>query len=187
GVMPWPAGLPNVSVLSEETAWPLQAGFVDRLIVMHGLETSENPAALLEECHRVLGPGGRAVFIVPNRSGIWARSDQTPFGVGRPYSLTQLEDQLKAHGFAPERHRVALFQPPSHKRFWLRTGRLWERVGQSLSRRYAGGVLLVEVSKQVFAPRGNAVKDVMRRPLQILDGLPQPAREPALPRAKDRF
>ncbi|MGB3146305.1 MAG: methyltransferase domain-containing protein, partial [Paracoccaceae bacterium] len=86
GVMPWPAGLPNVSVLSEETRWPIETGMIDRLLVMHGLETSDHPAQLLDECWRVLGPGGRALFIVPNRSGLWARADATPFGYGRPYS-----------------------------------------------------------------------------------------------------
>ena len=39
----------------------------------------------------MLAPGGRVVFIVPNRSGLWARRDVTPFGYGRPYSLGQLE------------------------------------------------------------------------------------------------
>ena len=48
--------------------WPLATGFVDRLILMHGLETSDNSAAVLEESYRVLGPGGRALFIVPNRA-----------------------------------------------------------------------------------------------------------------------
>ena len=80
GVMPWPAGSPNVSVLSEETFWPIETGHVDRLIVMHGLETSERPSQLLEECWRCLGPGGKALFIVPNRAGIWSRRDKTPFG-----------------------------------------------------------------------------------------------------------
>ena len=47
GVMPWPAGLPNISVLCEETRWPIETGHVDRLVVMHGLETSENPLSLI--------------------------------------------------------------------------------------------------------------------------------------------
>jgi hypothetical protein len=45
GVMPWPAGGPNVCVLVEETQWPVAAGTVDRLIVAHGLETCESPDA----------------------------------------------------------------------------------------------------------------------------------------------
>ncbi len=185
GVMPWPAGMPNVSVLCEETAWPISTGAVDKLVVMHGLETTETPAALLEECHRVLGPGGRILFIVPNRAGLWARSDQTPFGFGRPYSLGQLEAQIRPFGFVPEAHTVTLFQPPSHRRFWLRTGAMWNRVGRSLSNRYAGGVLMLEVSKRVFAPRGTPVRDELRRPLQILDALPKPVGGPLPNRRSD--
>lgn len=176
GVMAWPAGMPNVSVLCEETRWPLSTGFVDKLVVLHGLETSENATALLEECARVLGPGGKAVFIVPNRAGLWARSDQTPFGFGRPYSLGQLESQLRRAGFLPERHVVALFQPPSHRRFWLKAGGVVEGVGQRLSSRYAGGVLMVEAGKHVFGQRGSEVKDVLPDPLKILEGIAQPAR-----------
>jgi len=92
-------------------AVPLLRPFMDdarRLLGLmpgHGLETSENPTALLEECWRALGPGGSAVFIVPNRAGIWSRSDNTPFGYGRPYSMGQLEAQLRKHRFANLRQR----------------------------------------------------------------------------------
>ena len=99
GVMPWPSGLPNVAVLCEETLWPIETGHVDRLMMLHGLENSENPSALLEEAFRVLGPGGKAMFVVPNRAGLWSRSDATPFGYGRPFSLGLLEAQLKKHNF----------------------------------------------------------------------------------------
>src|SRR6056297_1108937 len=30
GVMAWPAGMPNVSALIEETAWPIDTGHLDR-------------------------------------------------------------------------------------------------------------------------------------------------------------
>mgnify|MGYP002624555220 FL=1 len=177
GVMPWPAGQPNVSVLCEENLWPLQNGQADRLILLHGLETSENPSRLLEECQRVLSANGRALFIVPNRGGLWARRDKTPFGYGRPYSLGQLESQLKRHSFVPERHAAALFQPPSDRRFWLKTGPFWERTGRKLSSAWAGGVLLVEVSKQVYAkPRG--LPEAVRRPLRVLEGIGQPEAKP---------
>ena len=84
GVMPWPSGGPNLSALVEETAWPLGTGFVDRMLVLHGLETCERPAALLDEAWRVLAPGGRAAFIVPNRAGLWARRDGRPSAMGGP-------------------------------------------------------------------------------------------------------
>ncbi len=177
GVMSWPAGEANVAVLAEETMWPLETGSVDRLIVMHGLETSDRPKTLLDECWRVLGPGGKAIFIVPNRAGLWARRDGTPFGFGRPYSNSQLEAQLKAHDFVPGRHLSALFAPPSDKRFWLRSTSFWERFGRAAPW-LAGGVLLVEVKKQVLAPRPPGLVSRARKPLRVLEGLVAPEVKP---------
>jgi len=171
GVMPWPAGMPNVSVLCEEVLWPIETGHVDKLVVMHGLEVSEQPSNLLDECFRVLGPGGRALFVVPNRSGLWARSDRTPFGHGRPYSQSQLEAQLKRHAFIPERHVHTLFQPPSPRRFWRKTGNTWETLGQSFSMVMAGGVLMVEATKRVQIPSGPGVKAHAPKGLKVLEGL----------------
>ena len=179
GVMPWPAGEPNVSVLCEEVLWPLDTGSVDKLIVLHGLDTSENPSALLTEADRVLSAAGRALFIVPNRSGLWARRDATPFGFGRPYSLGQLEAQLQRHDFTPERHMAALFSPPSDSRFWLKSANWVERAGRRVSNSLAGGVFMVEVSKEGHRPGGAAVKDRVPSPLRILDGVGAPAPKPA--------
>lgn len=180
GVMAWPAGMENVSTLVEETAWPLSTGFVDRLVIMHGLETTDHPAEVLQEAHRVLGPGGRALVIVPNRSGLWARGDGTPFGYGRPYSMRQLEAQLKQHGFTPERATAALFVPPSQLRFWLRTADFWEQVGCRFGPWMASGVLMVEASKQVYAPTRGGLGAVVRRPLNVLEGVAKGVPEPAL-------
>ena len=182
GVMPWPAGMENVSVLCDDTAWPVPTGFVDRLVLMHGLETSEQPSSVLEECHRVLGPGGKALFVVPNRSGLWSRRDITPFGFGRPYSMTQLETQLKRHGFTPERTCGVLFSPPSQSRFWLRTADFWEGLGRRFGPWLAGGVLMVEASKQVYAPTRGGLSALARRPLKVLEGVGKGVPEPAMNR-----
>ncbi len=174
GVMPWPAGAANVSVLCEETLWPVETGHVDKLVLMHGLETSERVSDLLEECRRVLGPGGKALFVVPNRAGLWSRSDATPFGYGRPYTLGQLEAQLIQHQFLPERHCAALYQMPSDRRFWLRAGPLFERIGARLPTVLAGGVFLVEAGKRVLPPQGTLVGKVQRAP-KVLEGVARPA------------
>lgn len=185
GVMPWPMGEPNVSILCEDSEWPLATGFVDRLILMHGLETSENSAAVMEEAFRVLGPGGRALFIVPNRIGLWARRDGTPFGFGRPYSMGQLETELKRQGFMPERAMTALFAPPSLGRFWLRTSSFWEWLGKSAPW-LAGGVLIVEASKQVYAPTRGGLGAIVRGPLRALEGMPVPQPVPSLKQSGSR-
>lgn len=175
GVMPWPPNMPNVSVLSEETDWPVEGDSLDKLIVMHGLETSEHPIALLDECYRALAPEGRALFIVPNRAGLWSRRDGTPFGFGRPYSRAQLDSQLRRHGFVPEHQYAALYQMPTERRFWLKASPLFERIGRRLPSVTAGGVLLVEVSKRVQPPGGKAIKDAIRKPARSLEGLAEPA------------
>lgn len=177
GVMPWPAGERNVSVLCEDTMWPIETGHVDKLVVMHGLETSDDQAAVLEECWRVLGPGGQAVFVVPNRAGLWSRSDDTPFGYGRPYSLGQLDAQLRKHRFVTERQMSTLYQPPSHKRAWRKTAGLLETVGRNVPWFSAGGVLMVEVSKHVVAPTGTPLRSKSKR--SVLGGIRAPQAEPA--------
>lgn len=176
GVMPWPANQPNVSVLTEETQWPIETGHVDKLIVLHGLETSDRAYDLLEECWRVLGPGGKALFIVPNRAGVWARRDRTPFGYGKPYSASQLEAQLRRHQFLPERHMGALYQIPSAKRIWMKSGAVFERIGEHMPTMIAGGAVMVEASKLVYPPKGKTVRT--RRAIHVLEGLGKPAIEP---------
>lgn len=185
GVMAWPAGQPNHCALVEETHWPAQAGAFDRIIVAHGLETCERPTALLEEIWRVLSPGGRVIFVVPNRTGAWAQRDVTPFGYGRPYSFGQLDAQLRTHRFEPEGHRAALFLPPSHKRSMLRLQNTAERLGRKMKADRIAGALLVEAIKEVHAlPRGRRAE--ARRP-RLLGGLAAPAPAPTpLPSRRHR-
>lgn len=174
GVVAWPRGQANVCVLCEEQHWPLETGHVDRLLVMHGLETSETPSAVLEESLRVLGPGGHALFIVPNRGGLWSRSDQTPFGFGRPYTQTQLESQLKRHGFVTIRSSAALYQPPSPRRFWMKSARLLNRFGATVPAMFPAGVLIVEATKRVAAKTGPGSRITVPSPLEVLAPKPKP-------------
>ena len=178
GVMAWPPGQPNTSVLCDEALWPVDTGAVDKLVMMHGIEMSTVPDTVLAEAYRSLGPGGSALFVVPNRAGLWSRSDATPFGFGRPYTVGQLDVQLRHHGFAIERHAGVLFQPPSSRRFWLKTGAAWERLGRSMPLGLAGGVLVVEATKQVPAPRRPGLGQRVKKPLSVLEGLgvPEPSR-----------
>lgn len=179
GVCAWPSEGPNVSVLMEETLWPLPGGFADRLVVAHGLETCERPSALLDEIWRVLAPGGKAVFIVPNRAGMWARRDGNPFSYGRPYSAGQLDDVLTAHKFTVERQSAALYMPPSQRRFWLRTGPAIEKLGQRLDARRLSGVLMIEVEKMVYITPQSGARASARDPIRVLTGLGAPVPKPA--------
>ena len=88
GVVRWPSSRPALAALVEEDDLPLTDAAVDRVLLVHALENSPDPAGLLREVWRVLAGGG-LLAVVPNRRGLWARMDTTPFGHGRPYSRSR--------------------------------------------------------------------------------------------------
>ena len=95
GVVHWPQSGLNDSALVEEADLPLPDASIDLALVVHGLELTDQLPDLLRELWRVLAPQGRALFVVPNRRGMWARFDSTPFGHGRPFSRGQFTDLLR--------------------------------------------------------------------------------------------
>ncbi|RKK01354.1 methyltransferase domain-containing protein [Pseudoroseomonas wenyumeiae] len=145
----WPRSGPSLSTLVEETELPFPDFCFDNVLLVHGLETAENGRRLLREVWRVLKEDGRLLVVVPNRRGIWAHSDTTPFGQGRPYSPGQISRLLSRTMFTVERRRGALFIPPFQTRLLLRGAGVWERAGRALVPRFAG-VTLVEARKEMF-------------------------------------
>lgn len=150
GVVNWPADGPSSSTLVDETQLPLGDGTVDRLVLVHCLEMSEQPRDLLREAWRVLAPGGRLAVLVPNRRGLWARFEHTPFGQGRPYSRSQIVRLLRDTLFTPNSWGEVLWVPPFRGRFMIRSAAAWERAG-TVIRAMPPGVLLVEATKQLYA------------------------------------
>ena len=149
GVVNWPREGPNAAALVLEDALPLPDASIDRVLVVHALEMAGDGRDLLREIWRVLAPGGRVLIVVPNRSGMWAHSEATPFGYGRPFGRTQLTALLRDAMFSPLGWTEALAVPPFRHRPWLRTGQAWERVGRVLWPAFAG-VVIVEATKQLY-------------------------------------
>ena len=128
---------------------PLPDAAVDRILLVHALEMSDDPEGLLREVWRVLAPSGRMIAVIPNRRGVWTRTDNTPFGHGRPYSRSQITQLLRQTWFTPTAWGEALFVPPVAGGWFLRSAMAWERVGAALSLPFAG-VHIVEATKQVY-------------------------------------
>lgn len=149
GVLKWPTGRPALAALIDEFSLPLPDAAIDRILLVHALEMSDDPAALLREVWRVLSPSGRVMAVIPNRRGVWTRSDNTPFGHGRPYSRSQITDLLRQTWFTPTGWGEALFMPPYAGRWVLKSAQMWERAGAALSLPFAG-VHIVEATKQVY-------------------------------------
>jgi SAM-dependent methyltransferase len=145
---------PNRVALVAENDLPLPDYSVDRVLLVHGLEYSQNLPTLLAEVWRVLTGEGRLIVMVPNRTGLWSRADRTPFGWGQPYSAFQLSRLLRDHRFVPTRTERALFVPPTRFNTVLRSATAWERIGHRVFPQISG-VILLEAGKQIYAASAN--------------------------------
>ena len=151
GVVSCPEEPKSVSALVDEVSWPINTSSADIILISHGLEVSDNQDLLLQEVLRVLKDSGKLIILVPNRTGFWARSDSTPFGYGKPYSISQLTDLLRKNQFQVDSITPSLYGFPAKKGYWLKSLLLWEKLGTKLNSFFLGGLLVVEARKDVYA------------------------------------
>ena len=166
GVVNWPEDGASSSALVDATMMPLPDACIDRVLVVHALELSESPGELLSEIWRILTPGGRVLIVAPNRRGVWAQLEATPFGQGRPYSRGQLRELLRDTLFSPIHEAEALYVPPFGRPYLLRMAAAFERMGERFGLP-GGGVHVIEATKQLYRPIG--ARKVARRPLPKLE------------------
>src|SRR3974377_1309765 len=72
GVIKWPSLRPGLAALTDEFALPLADSAVDRVLLVHALEMSQEADAMLREVWRVLAAGGPLLGGVPPRGRLWA-------------------------------------------------------------------------------------------------------------------
>lgn len=163
GVVFWPRDGAGRTALCDEGRWPVETSSIDRLLIMHFAEATDRLEESLKEAWRVLAGGGRMVLVAPNRAGLWAKSDKTPFGHGTPYSVMQMHKILRGNLFIPERTERALFFPPLRSRLMLSLAPAFERVGARFFNAF-GGVHLIEASKQLYAPTMTGLGQKVKTP-----------------------
>lgn len=191
GVMPWPQHGLRRTILVEEGQWPIPDNSVNRLILTHAVERAGDLQALLREAWRVLCPNGRLIIVAPNRHGLWARTESTPFGHGLPFSERQLRAVLREHLFVPEMTRRALYVPPLKWRFALGPARWWDRIAEVCLPFWAG-VIIMEASKQLYGAvteKGeirSVTEWVEGRIGLAASGRLQTRRESSIPRSQNR-
>ncbi len=166
GVVHWPENGRGLTALVDETELPLADFSVERVLIVHGLESSEYQRDMLREVWRVLTGDGRLLVVAPNRGGIWARLERTPLGWGQPYSSAQLSRLLRDNMFTPMRSGRALYSPPMRSRALLGSAPAWERIGRRWFPTF-GGVVMVEAGKQLYAARTQAGRKRLRRPIVV--------------------
>jgi SAM-dependent methyltransferase len=164
GVEVWPGGARTLASLVDEEALPFRNALFDRILLVHAIEEAPDAVALLREVWRVLAPAGRVIVVVAARNGLWANSEKTPFGHGRPYTRSQLAELLREAELEPSGYTRALYVPPAP---WLAG---WaEGFEQAGSRLWPGfaGLVLMEAVKQTFAvkPKGHRVRARVAKPV----------------------
>lgn len=140
----------NLVCLARETALPFETASIDRVLLVHDLEFCQRASDNLSEIWRALKANGRLLVIVPNRMGLWARADWSPFGHGTPCSAAQIHACLRDNRFVRERTEEALFLPPVKFSLFLQSAGLFEKIGRNFLP-FGAGVHMVEASKQVYA------------------------------------
>jgi SAM-dependent methyltransferase len=170
GVEAWPPGGPNLACLAEEAALPLPNALFDRVLAVHALEESDNPAAVLGEVWRVLAPSGRVILAAAARSGLWSTAEGTPFGSGRPFTRRQLEQLAREAELEPLAWSRALYLPPVAG--LVRYAEGFEQLGARVFPQFAG-LILLEAVKQTFAVKPKGLKAPAR---VFVPGALKPAR-----------
>ena len=178
GVIPWPKNKKNVSVLVDETSWPINTSSADIILIAHGLEVSGNQDDLLNEAFRVLDGKGKLILLVPNRTGFWARSDLTPFGFGRPYSISQLSKLLIENKFKILNTNATLLMPPTKKTFLFNSFKFIDQIAAKYTSKVMGGVLVILAKKQIHLANTIKISDSIKVPLEIFDGFIKPKPKP---------
>lgn len=146
---PAPAGATQTCLVEQERL-PFPDLSFDRILLVHGVDMADDARRLLREVWRVLKDDGRILVVAPNRLGVWAHVETTPFGHGHPYTQRQIALLLAAAMFRPTRRAAALFVPPVPYRAVLRGWAAWEHFGHAAARRLAG-VTLIEAEKDAYA------------------------------------
>lgn len=163
-----------IACLTEEDLLPFADASFDYVFVAHAVEETQNLQDLFAELWRVTRPEGRIVVLASNRSGLWARSDSSPFGSGRPFSRKQLRAALRAARFIPTVWSGALFVPPARPLVRSNLTYGFERFGETVWPGFSG-LVLVEALKRLYAEPPGAKSRLVRRPSFGGAVLPRPA------------
>src|SRR5258707_1442938 len=78
GVLRWPPEGPNLTTLADEGELPFADYSINRVLVVHAIETSEQAGALLKEVWRGLAGGGGLLIVSPNPPATCGRPRRTP-------------------------------------------------------------------------------------------------------------
>lgn len=174
----WPDAGQGHFIVADRDAWPYRAEDVDVILMIHDIEFAEHSDVYLREAWRTLKGEGQLIVVFPNRSGKWAKYDTTPFGLGYPHTLKQMQNLLSKAHFTIDRVEKSLFFPAYQPK--TRIAKLYRRLIDCIGHFcfFEAGVYVISASKHTYSPtKGLAVKDAAQKARQVL--FPAPSAAPS--------
>ncbi len=149
---------PAVEVVAHPDALPLRARSVDVLVLLHALEWSAEPCAVLRQAAQILAPEGRLVVVGFNPASLWGleramprQRHSGPPG-GRYFPARRVRDWCTLLGLEPLPGRTVFFRPPFSRQDVQRRLLPLERLGGRLLP-WSGGVHVLVSRKRVAGLR----------------------------------
>ncbi len=140
-------------IQADHSQLPIESDSIDTVLMMHVLELSQHPQAILEEVHRILKPGGNMIICCFNRWSVWnlmhrlGRKKVFP-KAGHCYSLSAIKKQLRTLDCEINVQQTVCFRPPFRKQAAMKQWLFLETLGQMLMP-YCGAVVIVMATKKV--------------------------------------
>ena len=150
-------GVGSGNVRAEWQHLPFKSDSMDLLLLVHALEASDDPRAVLREAARVLRPEGRLLVVGFNPWSLLAVSGGAPWRRGW-LSVSRLKDWLTLLDLQPLGGSYAVFLPPWKRLRWMeKAGRRWWPL--------AGGIFFLHAVKRRHGMRliFPAFKNSMKR------------------------
>lgn len=132
----------GAALLTDFSALPFPAESLDLVLMLHALESTNDPHAALREVHRVLMPEGRVVVAGLNPVSLWALrrggAERRWWGGGAAAPSTRnewigywrLRDWLRLLGFEVESAQFGCYRPAMASEKWFARLRWMEAMGQ---------------------------------------------------------
>ncbi len=143
GLQEWELG-ESGHVIGRAAQLPFRAQSLDALLLVHVLDFSDDPDAVLAQAYQCLRSGGTLVALTFNPISLWGarrlvgrlQGAAAPWG-GSQWLASSVGVYMRRHGFETEATRFLCFLPPGASR--LQNGaNPWEYVGPRLGRLGAG-------------------------------------------------
>src|SRR3990167_9850382 len=132
---------------------PVQTESMDIVLLMHTLESSKTPKAMLDEAYRVLRPNGQLIIFGVTRWSLWQISrlwmQKKLFSdIKKLHSLSKIKRLLYENDFEIVQQQTMCFRPLFKNKTLLHVFLFLEALGQFFMP-YCGGIYMIHAIKNI--------------------------------------